>query len=134
MNNKEILITRRESFSSAHRLYSEEYSLEENKKIYDKCINCHGHNYVLFVTVKGNINPKTGMLMNLNDLKEIMLQYAINKIDHQYLNEDIKEFKHLPPTAENLTWIIWDWLKPHLPNLYEIKLEETENNYTVFRG
>ncbi len=134
-NSKRIgEITRKEIFSTAHKLYTEELSPEENWQLYNKCSNCHGHNYTISVTIKGEVDPVTGMVMNLNELKDIMMKNAIDKVDHKYLNEDVEIFKEIIPTAENIVWVIWQWLKPHLPNLYEIKLQETENNITIYRG
>jgi 6-pyruvoyltetrahydropterin/6-carboxytetrahydropterin synthase len=134
MSKKLVEIVRKESFSSAHRLYNENWSEEKNLEIYDKCTNCHGHNYTLYVTVRGEIDSDTGMVMNLNELKEIMLTHAVNKLDHKNIDVDIPEFKAMQSTAENLTYQIWQWLKPHLIGLYEVKLQETENNFTVYRA
>jgi len=128
-------ITRKESLSIAHKLYNPNFSHEKNLQIYDKCTNCHGHNFTLFVTIKDYIDEETGMVMNFKELKSIVRKEVYDKIDHKYLNEDIEEFKdNLMPTAENMAMVIWQWLTPKLPNLFEVKLEETDNNSTIYRG
>jgi len=131
------ILTRRETFSASHRLVSQELSDEENSKLFGKCFhpNGHGHNYVIEVSVLGDINPKTGIVMNLTELKRIIHDVVMSKVDHRHLNLDVEEFKTLNPTAENIAYVIWQWLKPSLGALlYEIKLHETENNAAVYRG
>lgn len=132
---KKLELVRREHFSSAHRLYLNHLSEEENKQRFDKCVNVHGHNYELFVTLKGEMDMKEGLFINLTDLKEIMLEAVVNKVDHQYLN-DIEEFKEFPPTVENMAVVFWDWLEAKLPEglLYEVRVVETENNSATYRG
>lgn len=132
---KKVEIIRREHFSSAHRLYLNHLSEDENKKRFDKCVNVHGHNYEVFVTLKGEVDMKEGLFINLSDVKQILLEHVVEKVDHRYLN-DIEEFKDFPPTVENMTIVFWDWLKPHFPDglLYEVKLVETENNLAIYRG
>ena len=127
-------ITRKQSLCIAHKLYNPNFSHEKNLEIYDKCTNCHGHNFNLFVTVKSEIDPETGMVMNFKELKRIVREHVYDKMDHKYLNEDIAEFKTIMPTAENIAVVIWQWLLPELPNLVEIRLEETDNNSTIYRG
>jgi 6-pyruvoyltetrahydropterin/6-carboxytetrahydropterin synthase len=133
-----IYLTRRETFCAAHRLHSQELSDEENRNIFGKCNydNGHGHNYVIEVTVRGRINPQTGMLINLVELKEIILRRICDVVDHRNLNLDIPEFMHLNPTAENMAVVFWKWLAEELSQdlLYEIKLYETGNNWVVYKG
>jgi 6-pyruvoyltetrahydropterin/6-carboxytetrahydropterin synthase len=89
----------------------------------------------LEVLVKGEIAQKTGLVMNLNDLKALIHQHVLDKVDHRHLNLDVAEFKTLNPTTENLVVVIWNWLAPHLDGLlYEIRLHETEKNIAVYRG
>ena len=131
------ILSRRETFSASHRLHSAELSDEENRTLFGKCNrpNGHGHNYVLNVLVKGDINTKTGLVMNLSDLQAIILQHVVDKVDHRHLNLDVPEFKTLNPTTENFSVVIWNWLKPHLGELlYEIRLHETENNIAIYNG
>ena len=135
--NKTIYLTRKVTFSSSHRLYSDQLSEEENWKIFDKCSyeNGHGHNYELFITLKGIPDPITGMLMNVSELKKIVEKHVLQEFDHRHLNKDIKEFKDLQPTVENIIVVIWNKLKPHCKNLlYELKLTETENIYSTYKG
>lgn len=133
-----IYLTRRETFSASHRLHSSAMTPEENKLFFEKCNseNGHGHNYTLKVTVKGPVNPKTGVLMNLTTLKDLIHIHVLEKVDHKHLNHDVEEFKTLNPTTENVAIVIWNWLSPHLPQniLYEVLLEETENNTVIYRG
>lgn len=132
-----IYLTRRVTFSSSHRLYSNQLTEKENWEVFDKCSyeNGHGHNYQLFITLKGYADPITGMLMNVSELKEIVQQHVLDEFDHRHLNKDIEEFKSLQPTVENIIVVIWKKLKPHCKNLlYELKLTETENIYTTYKG
>ncbi len=131
------ILSRRETFSASHRLHSAQLSDEENRALFGKCnhANGHGHNYTLEVLVKGEIAQKTGLVMNLNDLKALIHQHVLDKVDHRHLNLDVAEFKTLNPTTENLVVVIWNWLAPHLDGLlYEIRLHETENNIAIYRG
>jgi len=133
-----VYLKRRSRFSASHRLHSAHLSDEENAKLFGKCNweNGHGHNYVLWVTVAGNIDPKSGIVMDLVDLKKVIEENVIKKVDHRHLNFDIEEFKELNPTAENMVKVFWQWLEPALPEnlLYELTLYETENNVAVYRG
>lgn len=136
MNN--IFLTRRIHFSAAHRLHSLELSDEENRRIFEKCNNPsgHGHNYVLEVTLRGTVDPKTGMVMNLSEITKILEETVIKTMDHKHLNLDIPFFKKSNPTAENIAVFIWSLLAGKFPQglLYEVKLQETENNSVVYRG
>lgn len=130
------ILTRRETFSASHRLYSAAMSDEQNRALFGKCahVNGHGHNYVVEVSVKGAID-KNGLVMNLTDLKQAIHDHVLSKVDHKHLNLDVPEFKTLNPTAENIAYVIWGWLKPSLGSLlHEVKLHETENNVAVYRG
>lgn len=133
-----VYITRKAGFSASHRLHSNALSDAENKAIFGKCNNPngHGHNYVLEVTVKGEVDPKNGMVMNLVDLKKAMEEAIINEVDHKHLNYDVPVFKEINPTAENMVVVFWKLLEMHLPKglLHEVKLFETENNVAVYRG
>lgn len=131
-------ITRRITFSAAHRLHSDALSPEENRRVFGKCNhpNGHGHNYVLEVTVAGPIDPVTGMVHNLTDLKRVMSEVVEHDIDHKNLNVDVPAFRDLNPTAENIAAVLWDLLAARLPKglLREVRLVETENNFVSFRG
>lgn len=130
------ILSRRETFSASHRLYSDKLSAAENQALFGKCAhaNGHGHNYVLEVVVRGPVDAH-GLVMNLSDLKRLIEEHVLRKVDHKHLNLDVAEFKTLNPTAENIACVIWQWLKPALGALlYEVRLHETENNVAVYRG
>ncbi len=133
-----VYLTRRATFSAAHRLHSVELSDEENRAIFGKCNNPHGHghNYVLEVTVKGQIDPRTGMVLNLTELKQAIEEAIIKPMDHKHLNYDVEIFQEINPTAENMAVVFWKLLEQHLSKglLYEVKLHETENNIAIYRG
>ncbi|MGQ9819256.1 MAG: 6-carboxytetrahydropterin synthase [Candidatus Kapaibacteriales bacterium] len=133
-----VYLTRRASFSAAHRLFNPDFTDEENQSIYDKCNNpnWHGHNYVLEITIKGKVNPKTGYVVDLKNLKKIINEEIIDKVDHKNLNLDVEFLQGTIPTLENLVVAFWDLLKPKITEgeLYKIKLYETENNFIEYFG
>ena len=135
-----IYITRREQFCSAHRMYRKDWSDEENLKVFGKCSNpnWHGHNYVLHVTVKGEIPEETGFFINLSRLKEIIKDKIIDKVDHKNLNLEVGFMSGRIATTENLAMAIWNELKPALENegamLHCVKIGETENNSIEYYG
>jgi 6-pyruvoyltetrahydropterin/6-carboxytetrahydropterin synthase len=131
-------LTRRATFSAAHRLWSEQLSDEENYELYEKCANPngHGHNYVLEVTVRGVPDARTGMILNLSDMKRITQEQVISWVDHKHLNYDVPWLEGVIPTAEMLAITFWRRLQRGFPAemLYEVKLHETENNIAMYRG
>jgi 6-pyruvoyltetrahydropterin/6-carboxytetrahydropterin synthase len=139
-----VYLTRRETFSACHRLHSIHLSDHDNIQIFSKCNNPngHGHNYVLEVTVVGHIDSKTGMVMNIADLKNLIQTQVLDLVDHKHLDLDVDYFskKNLVSTTENLAVFIWEELFSSLKQqyknvqLYEIKLYETEKNIVVYRG
>lgn len=133
-----VYLTRRVTFSAAHRLWSEELTEEKNYAVYDKCANPngHGHNYVLEVTVRGEPDARTGMVMNLSEMKEIINEQVIGWVDHKHLNYDVPWLEGVIPTAEMLVIKFWERLERAFPAglLYEVRLQETENNYAAYRG
>jgi 6-pyruvoyltetrahydropterin/6-carboxytetrahydropterin synthase len=133
-----IYVTRREVFSSAHRLHNTELTDEQNKELFGKCnnLNGHGHNYILEVIVAGEVEPKTGYVIDLKVLKTIILENIIKKVDHKHLNHDVDFLQGINPTTENFAIKIWDQLVDKIPTgkLYSIKLYETENNYIEYKG
>lgn len=133
-----VYLTRRTTFSAAHRLWSEHLTDAENYAIYDKCANPngHGHNYILEVTVRGWPDEHTGMILNLTDLKEAIENAIIKWVDHKHLNYDVPWLEGIIPTVEMLTVVFWRQLEKELPAglLYEVKLQETENNIASYRG
>lgn len=133
-----VYVTRREIFSASHRLFNPFLSEEENNSLFGKCNNPngHGHNYTLEVTICGEVNPKTGYLIDLKLLKQIIIDNVINKVDHKNLNIDVDFLAGKIPTAENIAIAVWDELENKIPNgkLYSIRLLETENNYIEYKG
>lgn len=131
-------VTRRMIFSAGHRLHNDALTAEENKQIFGKCNNPngHGHNFTVEVTVAGEIDPRTGMVFNLRDLKKVMVEVIENGLDHKNLNLDVPAFKGVIPTAENIAVVVWTLLAQRLPAgaLHEVKLIETENNFVSYRG
>ncbi|WP_240416344.1 6-carboxytetrahydropterin synthase [Paenibacillus periandrae] len=126
-----VSMTRKYHFCAAHRLHSDLLSDEENKRIFGKCNNLygHGHNYYLDVTVKGEPDAHTGMVMNLSDLDNVVNDVIIQKFDHKHLNLDVEELKDMNPTSDVLVMVINQLLSEQLPNLYKVGLWETEKNY-----
>jgi 6-pyruvoyltetrahydropterin/6-carboxytetrahydropterin synthase len=135
-----IYLTRRERFSSAHRMFRQGLSDEENMKVYGKCSNplWHGHNYVLKVTVKGEQDTEVGYFMNATRLKEIINEKVIAKLDHKNMNVETDFMAGKVATTENLAIAIWDELKAPLAAegaiLHCIRVEETENNFIEYYG
>ena len=135
-----IYLTRRERFSSAHRMFREELSDEENRQIYGKCANplWHGHNYVLLVTVRGEIDPEIGYFMNANRLRDIITEKVIDKLDHRNMNLETDFMAGKIATTENLAISIWEQLEGPVKKegaiLHCVRIEETENNFIEYYG
>jgi 6-pyruvoyltetrahydropterin/6-carboxytetrahydropterin synthase len=135
---KIVYITRRERFNAAHKLYNPKWTEAENEAFFGKCSNkyYHGHNFELFVTIKGIANPETGMVMDLKKLKKVIKENITEPLDHRNLNEDIPWLKDTMPSIENIITAIWDILEPLMENskLHSLKLVETENNFVEYFG
>lgn len=133
-----IYVTRKVEFCASHRLNNPALSDSENRRIFGICNNPngHGHNYVLEVTVAGETDPKTGMVINLTNLKALLDKEIVKKVDHKNLNFDALFLKGVIPTAENLAIKFWEVLAPKIKQgrLYEVKLYESEKNFVVYRG
>lgn len=133
-----MIVTARLTFSAAHRLHNPKFDRDWNRRVYDKDENPagHGHNYVIKVSVRGDINPDTGMVIDLKKLKDIIRDRVIHHCDHMNLNEDVDFLRGIIPTAENLARAFWRQLAPAIRegSLHEIVLEETEKNSVVYRG
>lgn len=132
-------LIRKEAISSCHRLHSENLTEEENKRVYGKCNNYwgHGHNYTVEVTVRGPVDPITGMVMNLSDLKLYMKDVLMSQLDHKNLDKDVPYFKNVVSTTENVAIYIFNELRKIMPDpdlLYEVKIHETDNNIVIYRG
>lgn len=135
-----IYITRREQFNAAHKLFREEWSDQKNLDVFGKCSNpnWHGHNYELFVTVKGEIDAETGFLINLKTLKEIIRAQVTDKLDHKNVNLEVDFMKGKMASTEVLAVEIFNVLSENLKQhgvlLHKVKLVETENNYVEYYG
>lgn len=135
-----IYITRRERFNAAHRLFRDDYTDEKNLEVFGKCSNpnWHGHNYHLYVTVKGDVNIETGFLINLKDLSRIINEKVIEKIDHKNINIEVDFMEGKLASSENLAISIWEELENPLlelgAQLHKVKLYESENNIVEYLG
>jgi 6-pyruvoyltetrahydropterin/6-carboxytetrahydropterin synthase len=134
-----VYLTRVEHFNAAHRLYNPGWTYEKNEEVFGKCANenWHGHNYEMYVTVKGQPNPDTGFVFDVKQLSTIIKQHVVDKVDHRNLNMDVDFMKGKMCSTENLTMAIWEQLLPHMPSgvqLHCIKLYETPRIYVEYFG
>ncbi len=131
-----VAVFRKEHFNAAHRLYNPDWSMDVNDKVFGKCNNphFHGHNYELIVKVTGEIDPKTGYVIDMKVLSNTIKENVLKKFDHKNLNLDTHEFKELNPTAENIAVVIWNILREKIDLKYDIKitLYETERNFVEY--
>jgi 6-pyruvoyltetrahydropterin/6-carboxytetrahydropterin synthase len=132
-----VYLSRRESFCASHRLWEPTLSREGNERLYGKCArdNGHGHNYVIQVTLRGGVDPATGMVINLTDLKQFLRDHIIDKVDHFHLNHDVEMFRGVNPTSENVALVFWNVLRHRFGELlHEVRVEETPDNIVSYRG
>jgi 6-pyruvoyltetrahydropterin/6-carboxytetrahydropterin synthase len=133
-----IYVTRRAEFSAAHFYHNPNLSPEENRRIFGKCNNPHGHghNYTLEVTVAGEVDPATGMVLDLKDLKKILEREVLQVMDHRFLNKEVPAFATAIPTTENIAIEIWRLLAPKLSfgTLHRIRLYETPDLFVDYYG
>ncbi|MCB0761513.1 MAG: 6-carboxytetrahydropterin synthase [Flavobacteriales bacterium] len=136
-----VLVTRRERFNAAHKMWNPKWSEERNVEVYGKCANpnWHGHNYQLFVTVKGPINPSTGYCVDLKDLSKLVNERVIDQLDHRNLNLDVPFMNGRLASSENLVVAIWEQLDGPIGQelgvkLHGLKLYESENNMVEYFG
>jgi 6-pyruvoyltetrahydropterin/6-carboxytetrahydropterin synthase len=134
-----VRVTRRLHFSAAHRLAREQWSAAENQRVFGLCANpnWHGHNYELDVTVEGEIDPETGYVFDLKELKALVAERVVRDVDHRNLNLDVSWLDGLIPTTENLVVAIWRRLEPELPEgvkLVRLVLWETPRNSVEYTG
>lgn len=134
--SKKIAVYRKEHFNAAHRLHNDLLSDAENASLFGKCNypNYHGHNYELIVKVTGEVDSKTGYVMDMKVLSDLVKREVIERFDHKNLNLDTEEFKNLNPTAENIAVVIYNLLAPKIDKRCELKiiLYETERNYVEY--
>lgn len=133
-----IYLTRRAEFSASHYYHNPKFSEEENRRVFGKCSNPHGHghNYTLEVTVKGEVDPATGMVLNLKDLKKLLETEVLEAMDHKFLNAEVPAFAAAIPTTENIAIEIWNRLAPKLASgkLHHVRLYETQDLYADYYG
>lgn len=133
-----VTVNRKAHFNAAHRLYNADWSDARNAMVFGKCANphYHGHNYDLTVSVKGEIHPETGFVMDMKVLKKLIEVEIEQNFDHKNLNEEVEEFKALNPTAENIAVIIWNKLRSKIDQKLElsITLYETPRNFVTYNG
>ena len=135
-----LYVTRRETLNSAHRLFNPAWTEEKNTEIFGSCSNknWHGHNYVLYVTVKGEVNPDTGFVVNIKLLSDLIKENIIAYIDHKNLNLDVEFLSGVIPTSENICVAIWKELEKHVEKLgikmHSVKIQETEKNSAEYFG
>lgn len=135
-----IYLTRRERFNAAHMLWNENWDEQKNIEVFGKCANrnWHGHNFELFVTVKGEVKQDTGFVINLKDLAKIVNDKVIDKLDHKNLNLDVDFMRGKMASTEVLAIAIWEELDTDITNLgatlHSIKVQETENNFVEYFG
>ena len=131
-----ISVFRKAHFNAAHRLHNPNWSEEKNQAVFGLCNNpnYHGHNYDLEVKVSGEIDPDTGYLIDMKILKDLIKNEIEQRFDHKNLNLDTEEFRNLNPTAENICVVIWNILREHLDDKYElgVRLYETPRNYVEY--
>ena len=126
-----VLVGRRETFNAAHQLYDPGLSDEENRRLFGKCANLHGHNYVLEVVVAGEVDQASGYVLDLKVLSDIMNGQVIRDVDHRNLNTDVPWLNGRIPTTENLAVTFWERLQPELPEglLRSVRVWETDKNW-----
>ena len=126
-----VLIGRRESFNAAHQLYDPDLPDAENRRLFGKCANLHGHNYVLEVVVAGEIDQGSGYVLDLKSLSDVIGRQVIQDVDHRNLNTDVPWLKGRIPTTENLARAFWERLRPELPDglLRSVRVWETDKNW-----
>jgi 6-pyruvoyltetrahydropterin/6-carboxytetrahydropterin synthase len=133
-----IYLTRKAEFSASHYYHNPAWSAEENQRVFGKCanLNGHGHNYVLEVTVKGEPDARTGFVVDLKDLKDVMDREVVEAMDHRHLNKEVAEFAKAIPTTENLAIAAWKRLLPHMKKakLHRVRVYESPDLFADFYG
>lgn len=133
-----VYLTRKAEFSASHFYHNPEFSAEENRRLFGKCNNPngHGHNYTLEVTVKGEVNPRSGFVVDLKQLKEVLEHEVLSVLDHRFLNKEVAEFAKAIPTTENLAITIWQRLEPKMKiaRLHRVRVYETNDLFVDFYG
>lgn len=138
MQPGQVAVFRKEHFNAAHRLFNPDWDEATNLKVFGKCANphYHGHNYEVVVKVTGSIDPKTGYVMDMKILSDILNEEVIERFDHRNLNLDVPEFKNLNPTAENIAIVIYNLIRGKIDSNLSlvVRLYETERNFVEYGG
>lgn len=133
-----IYLTRKCEFSASHYYHNPDFTPEQNRQVFGKCanLNGHGHNYTLEVTVRGEVDPATGFVVDLKELKDILDREVMETLDHRHLNKEVAEFSRRIPTTENLAVYIWRRLEPTLrvAKLHRVRLHESSDLFVDFYG
>src|SRR4051812_33561135 len=133
-----VYLTRKAEFSASHLYHNPEMSPEENRRVFGKCNNPqgHGHNYTLEVTVKGEVDAKSGFVMDLKELKDIMNREVVDAMDHRHLNYEVPEFASAIPTTENLAIAAWKRLQSHIKvaKLHRVRVYESSDLFADYYG
>ena len=134
----EITVSRKAHFNAAHRLHNKSWSDEKNQEVFGKCNyqNYHGHNYELIVSVTGKINPETGYVIDMGELKKIIKNEIEERLDHKNLNLDVPHFSNTIPSAENICIYIYDILRDNINSQFKlsVRLYETPRNFVEYSG
>jgi 6-pyruvoyltetrahydropterin/6-carboxytetrahydropterin synthase len=138
MMKKTVYLTRKAEFSASHYYHNPDLSAEENQRLFGKCnnLNGHGHNYTLEVTVEGEVDAKTGFVLDLKQLKEVLNREVLDAFDHRHLNKEVPEFAKQIPTTENIAIAIWRRLKPKLigAKMHRVRVYETPDLFVDYYG
>lgn len=133
-----ILLTRKAEFSASHYYWNEQWSEQENQRRFGKCSNRngHGHNYTLEVTVSGEVDPVTGFVVDLKQLKDVMEREVVSVYDHRHLNLEVPEFRTAMPTTENIAIAVWKRLDGKVPGakLHRVRVYEMPDLFAEYRG
>lgn len=133
-----ILLTRKAEFSASHYYWNDEWSEEENRRVFGKCANRngHGHNYTLEVTVAGDVDPVTGFVVDLKQLKDVMEREVVSVYDHRHLNLEVQEFRNAIPTTENIAVAVWRRLDGKIPRakLHRVRVYEMPDLFADYAG
>jgi 6-pyruvoyltetrahydropterin/6-carboxytetrahydropterin synthase len=138
MMKKTVYLTRKAEFSASHYYNNPDLSAEENQRLFGKCnnLNGHGHNYTLEVTVEGEVDAKTGFVLDLKRLKEVLNREVLDVFDHRHLNKEVPEFAKQIPTTENVAIAIWRRLEPKLngAKMHRVRVYETPELFVDYYG
>jgi 6-pyruvoyltetrahydropterin/6-carboxytetrahydropterin synthase len=138
MMKKTVYLTRKAEFSASHYYHNPDLSPEENQRLFGKCnnLNGHGHNYTLEVTVEGEVDAKTGFVLDLKQLKEVLNREVLDAFDHRHLNKEVPEFATQIPTTENIAIAIWRRLEPKLSGakIHRVRVYETPDLFVDYYG